>query len=356
MSVRIVYKENNEEEFWALWQKYIDKRKTTSRYTPTSIGNNLVYARMRDLLVVDKSFVYVVNGEPQACVFLPIEKRDGHIMVSNDSNDPYVDAPICANQAVRKKVFSHIDEIAKEHSVEKVMFIVSALDTRHLTYNYLHQYGYFDTSILKYVTDASGIDDIRKACRKGHRHDIKKMMENPTLEFFHVDENNSSYELHEEYRMLHKKCAGRVTRPKETFDMQFEKIKKKEAVLCGVTYEGVTVAYGYFDFKSDAALYYSGADDPDYDHLPLYHVLVYSAIEYFKKRGVTYIDLDQPSCPTAQIDFLPDAKQQNIAQFKRGFPGSFWNSHRGIKYYAKDVFQSDMKKFSDAYPEVMSLN
>jgi hypothetical protein len=188
-----------------------------------------------------------------------------------------------------------------------------------------------------------------RGCRKGHRTAIKKVLGDACFRTFVVDRQSPSYELHEEYRRLHHKCAGRVTRPKETFDQQYEKLLAGHAILVGLEYKEVRIAMSYFEHCHDKALYASGADDPLFNRLPLYHVMVFAAMEYYKRHDVRFLTMEQPVSPSAQYDYYPDDKQLNIALFKRGFPGRFMSCYRGVKYLADDLFLREADRFKERY-------
>lgn len=342
MSVKTIFKEKEPELFWQYWQKFIFEHKESPRYLKASIEYNLAYANN---IYCDKSFVYLENNEPLACVFLPIEKdADG---LSASFQGGYIDAPVILNKKVEKKVFLIIDEIARENNVSKIKFAIDVLSDKN--YNYLIKYGYLDSSILTYVIDLTSLKDLFKSCRENHRRNIKKIKNDKIFLVFYSDKKNSSYEIHEEYRELHHKCAGKVTRSKETFDFQFQELKQGNAVLFGLKYKGKNIAFVYFKYYKDKAIYSSAADDPDYNKFPLYHILIYSAMKYLKKRGVCFIDTGQPSSPSSQIDYYPDKKQLNIALFKCGFGGEFKHYFRGIKYFSKKLFKEDIKKFTKNY-------
>jgi hypothetical protein len=84
-------------------------------------------------------------------------------------------------------------------------------------------------------------------------------------------------------------------------------------------------------------------------HLPLYHLLMWNAMNYLKEKGVKYIDVGQPSNPSAQFGYYPDGKVQNIARFKRGFGGRFVDDRRGIKYLDKELFLAESAEFREQY-------
>ncbi|MFA4941237.1 MAG: GNAT family N-acetyltransferase [Patescibacteria group bacterium] len=339
MSIKIIFKEENEKLFWEQWNKFVSDKNLSIRYTEINVKHFLSFLD----LYKDRSFVYLENNEPMACAFLPIEKNEENLSISFMGG--YVDAPIASNKKVQKKIFGIIDEIARENKVSQIKFAVDVFSGER--FNYLMQYGYLNSSILTYIFDLS--QDLLLSCRKGHKSDIKTALKNKDFKTFFVDKNNPSEKLFREYIELHHKCSGRVTRSQITFDMQFEKIKTGKAFLVGLEYDGKNVAYVYFEYNADKAIYASTADDPDYDKLQLYHILVFKAMEYLKEKGARAVDTGQPSCPSSQFDYYIDKKQENIALFKRGFGGYFKENFRGIKYFSEEAFKKDAKKFIDNY-------
>ncbi len=346
MVLDIIFREKDEKSFWNAWGELLLKTKAGPRYLQSTIQYKL---ERSENLQSDKSFVAFLNGKPVSCVFLPVEKHENFLMAS--FRGEYLDAPLFENLAVQKAVFSSLDEIAKDNALSKIMFAIDPLAGEGGAYNYLQKYGYLDTSLLSYVIDLAKFENLLNGCRENHRRSIKEILNNKDFEVFYMDETNPSYEIHEEYRLLHHKASGRATRSKKTFDMQFEKLKQGNAALVGLRYKQKNIASLYFEHNFDKALYVSGADDPAYAKFPLYHVLMYSAMEYFKKRGVRELDTSQPSSPSLQFDYYPDEKQLNIALFKRGFGGDFKPLFRGVKYFSKELFEKDMKTFISQYEQ-----
>lgn len=328
------------------------RSKASTRYLPESIQGSLLTSQSRGLLLYDESFIYCVNKEAQAGVFLPFEKA-----VPEGSNEAgyvqatilgdYIDAPLVAHHIFEKKIFEAIDEITQKNHAAKIMFLIDPLDA--LSHNYLQKYHYLDTSFLNYIIDLKTEKDFLARCSKGHRSDIRRMLSNSDFSVFYMDKENASHDIHEEYRLLHHKCSGRVTRPKETFDLQFEKLKKGYGALFGLKFRTKTIAFSCYEFHGKRAAYTSAADDPEYDHLPLYHVLMYSAVKYLKSKGVERIDSEPPSGPSVQMGYIPTVKQTKIALFKRGFSGYYVQNFCGVKYFSKEVFQNDLKDFMKLY-------
>lgn len=340
MSVKIIFKEENEQLFWEQWNKFVDGKNLSSKYLKLNIEYNLAFL---ENLYSDKSFVYLENNEPLACVFLPIEKDGENLAISFKGG--YVDSPIISESRVQKKIFAIIDEIAEKNKVSKIKFAIDPLSSEK--YNYLIKYGYLNSSILTYILDLSG--DLYNSCRENHRRNIKKILKDENFKTFFADKDNILKNLFDEYVRLHHKCSGRITRPQITFDVQFEKIKAGKAFLVGLEYQEKNIAFVYFDYNANKAIYASAADDPDYDKLPLYHTLIFRALEYLKERGIYAVDTGQPSCPSPQFDYYIVKKQANIALFKRGFGGYFKENFRGIKYFSEEAFKNDVEKFIDNY-------
>jgi len=341
MSAEIIYKEENENLFWKHWNNFVNKKNLSIRYTEIQIKHLLTF--FSNSLYKDKSFIYLEDNEPHACVFLPIEKIENDLSMSFMGG--YLDAPIVSNERVQKIVLAIIDKVAIENKVSKIKFALDVLSKEN--YNYLLKYGYLDTSILTYVIDVSG--DLLGSCRRGHKCDIKNILKDQNFKIFYMDKKNASEELFTNYVLLHHKCSGKITRPQITFNMQLEKIKMGNAFLVALKYLEKNIAFVYFEHCNDKAIYASAADDPDYDRLPLYHVLIFKAMEYLKEKGVTLVDTGQPSCPSSQFDYYIDKKQENIALFKRGFGGSFKENFRGIKYFSEEAFKDDANKFIENY-------
>ena len=322
MSTQLILKEDNPVLFWQAWEDLVGSQGCSSRYFRISLEHDILIAKIRGKHFADKSFVYLENNRPLAMAFLPVEKIGDYYLIANDINDGYVDAPICANEAVEKKVYTMIDELARNHHIAKIMLAINPLEKKPVGYNYLQKYDYLDTTILKFVIDLSAAD-LLAGCRKGHRNDIKKYLQADSIRPIIVNQDNFNLDLCEQYKLLHYKCAGRVTWPQEFFESQYQKIKQGIASLVGLEYEGRNVAFSYFEHGNGEVIYASGADDPDYDKLPLYHLMLYYAMTHFQRLGARHIDTEQPASPSAQWDYYPDAKQHNIAFFKRGFPGDY---------------------------------
>lgn len=347
MSKVVLFEEANEPLFWQEWRNYTLRHHTGPKYLKENLEIQLLVSASKSLLFKDKSFVYLMDNQPVACIFLPLE-TDARGQTTITMSASYVEAPVCENETIRKEVFLLIDEIAKEYQVAKIMFTVDPLEL-DTAYNYLQHYGYLDTTLLAKSIDLGLTDDLLKQYHKRHRRTITAALHSEEFGTFVMDQANPSRQIHDEYVAFHHKCSGRVTRPEQTFTLQFDKLTRGYAALIGLQYQAKRVAYYYFDYLGKKALVYSAADDPDYDHLPLYHILSLKMMEYLKAKGVRYVDFGQPASPSPQFDYYPDLKQRNIAFFKHGLPGGVTSLFKGVKYFSPECFGEDVENFKTNY-------
>ncbi|MBI4138616.1 hypothetical protein HY479_00505 [Candidatus Uhrbacteria bacterium] len=336
--------------FWAGWEKLVAETGAGPRAARSFFDWQSGISQSRGFGVGDRSFLALRDGKPIAAAVVPIEQLDGRRQISLVGE--YTLAPLVADPGVWKDVMGHLTEAAEAERTECIKLMFDPLDDH--PYNLLQRFGFLDASILAYAIDLDPARNLLTAGRHGHEYDIKRILRDPDIEPFVVDrETSDAYERHEIYRALHEKCAGRVTRPKETFDAQFAQLERGEAMMVGLRYRGSPAVCAYFEFQNGKALYASGADDPDVTGKPLYHGMLYTAMQELQRRGVRSIDTGQPASPSAQRDCYPDAKQRNIALFKRGFVGDFRPYYRGVKYCSRAAFESDERLFTERYAETL---
>jgi len=352
--MQIIYKEDNIELFLRNWQEYIDNNLVSYKYTFLNIEYFILYSKY---LIKDKSFVIIENNKCVGICFLPIEKIE--TIVSISISNSYVFAPLTINKRIEKKIYETIELIIQEFDIQKINF---ALDPLILEYkdrfNYLLEYGFVDTSTSDCLIDLKLEEKkLWTNLRKSYKALINSILKNEEFEIVIIDKKNSSYELHEIYRELHAKCAGGATRVKETFDKQFEMLENDCASLIGLKYNSKFIGFNYFFHFQKTVIYASGADDPAYENsrIPIYHVILWKAIQYYKKREFDFIEFSQP-CGYNKIngfeDYL-DEKQINISHFKRGMGTKMVPAFRGVKYFDKYLFLKDIKKFKD---KVVNIN
>lgn len=288
-------------------------------------------------ILKDLSFIVVDNGRSIAYCPLFLEKHNNYLSFSFAGgylNSPLIKSavPNSYKKKIEKYCFEKIDELAGIHNVKKAMFSVEPVVSGH-KYNILMEYGYMDSSLNTIVVDLQNSEkELWANLRKSYQSIINKG--NRTFEICVFDHTNPSYDTHELYREYHYKAAGRITRLKETFDLQYEMLRNNKAVLIGIKYENHFIAFSYF-FHNTQAAYYASSSDDDSDlvkGMAFEHSIIWAAIKYYKEKGLNFLELGFALYKEHLFD-QPSDKEINISFFKKGFGGALLPLFRGIKYF-----------------------
>lgn len=131
----------------------------------------------------------------------------------------------------------------------------------------------------------------------------------------------------EEFRDLHIKVSGRVTRSAETWALQYRDVERQNAFLVWLrNAAGDMVGGGLFSYTCDEGLYAVGAYDRALFDKPLGHVVQYRAIEELKKKGVVWYKLGERFYGSDMP--RPSDKEISIGKFKQGFASHFFPCYR----------------------------
>lgn len=349
MQSQVIFRENP--SFEKHWNNFISKNSHVSVFY--SLGW-MKYQQLysEDRFVKDLSFILLAPGEhPIAICPLYLETYHGVNRFSyrgeflESLRTPLIDLSVIEMQgkAIEKEAFEIIESLAKEHQVKKINFLIDPLCAIYLSenFNYLTRNGYLDVSISTQIIDLKKTRELLwMELRKSYKALINKGER--TYEVVIMDVNNPDFALHENYRNLHFKAAGRVTRPLATFNQQFEMLKNDEAMLLGIKYQGQFVSFSYFIHLNKTAYYASEADDPDVE-VPLTYgpLSQWKALEYYKSRGWDYMELDNQQFGPQFFD-SPTDKDLSISMFKRGFGGKTFPLFRGVRYLDQELMKNEI--------------
>ena len=336
-----IFKKDDPVKFWDLWNRYTKERRAGPRYLKSDYEYLSVIMRENETLKDDLSFVAHQGNSVLACALLPVEEIDGVRSVSVEGGF-YTPLPLTTEKH-EKETFTLIDDLAKKNKINKM----------EASYNILQKYEYLDTSILTYIVDTSGGDELG-AYRKGHRSDVKRLMNDENISVLIADAGNPAPELHHAYERIRRGLSGRLDRTKETYAAQYQQLLDGNAALFALKQGNEIIACSYFFYAQDKARYGSSAHDIAYENIPAAHLLMHEARRYFSARGIAVINSELPSNPGAQFDYYPDEKWHAIARFKRGFPGHFSQEFRGIKYFSPKIFEQDLEEFSKKYKKAIT--
>jgi hypothetical protein len=320
-----------------------------------------------ELKPVSKSFfVYHNNKITAICPLFIEEKRFKNEKIKEISfGGDYGPAPALANDLTKKErekcfkmIFGHIDTLAKQNNVKRALIRFCPLSKSYIgrnIFNYLLKFGYFDCTFNTQILDLSkSLDELRKDIRHGHDAAIGSANKKLTVEIY--DKDNIVYEIFEKYRELHHKAAGRVTRPKRTFDIMFELIKKDMAFLVGAKMKGGFVGFSYFIKYKNKVYYGSACNDAEFEKIGIGHLIQWNAIRWMKERDIIYNEIGVQKFFNELTEPSTD-KEINISFYKRGFGGFTIPVFRGEKYYDKEyfveIFKQRMEKCANCLDRVM---
>lgn len=289
-----------------------------------------------EAFVADRSFVVMDGDQAVAACPIIIEQEDGvnRVAIRNSFDVGPLVAPGLVRRHRRKvedASFEVIEGIARTYDVAKIMMSMPFNGVPALSSPFPEQ-RYFDAAAFTHATDLSLSTQALWAEVRGSYHSIINKARR-RLRVVVVDANSPSYDLHTAYRLLHHKAAGRVTRPTLTFELQYRMLTENNAALV-VLLDGETpVACTYFHHHRGLAYLASIADDHDFDAgIPLEHLVIWTATEYYKARGFRFLELGYQQYGP-QIFETSSPKEAAISFFKRGFAGRSYYVPRGVRYY-----------------------
>ena len=165
-----------------------------------------------------------------------------------------------------------------------------------------------------YVDLSREVKDIHGNLRKSYRSLI-----NEGERLWQVEVHDKvSDEVFEEFHQLHIAVSGRVTRPKDTWDLQKRAINGGQDFLVTVRDgEQVLRGGGLFECSSTEGCYAVGAYDRNLFDKPVSHVVQWTAIKHLKETGRRWHYVGQRFYP-GDIP-SPTPKELQIAYFKEGF-------------------------------------
>ena len=134
----------------------------------------------------------------------------------------------------------------------------------------------------------------------------------------HADE-----QVWDEFRELHRRVAGRVTRSAESWNLQHQAVDSGSAFLVYLRdAEQRMVGGSLFHVSRDEGLYAVAAYDRTMFDKPVGHVVQYHAIQEMQKRGLKWYCLGTRFYPMDRP--TPTPKEIAIAEFKEGFATDYF--------------------------------
>jgi hypothetical protein len=260
---------------------------------------------------------FAVNEGDQAFVIVPC--------TSGERRLDYYDSPIrfflrsgldepVAQRAIAK-AFLHLDALAAERNVDEVVVCddtgLGSLSV--VGKQCLNRRAAAALRLNAYCALDGGEASMRRGLRKSFQSLINWGQRNLRIES--IDADNPSQVLFERYQDFHAAVAGRVTRPKRSWDVMFNWIAAgHRQLLLGFLATGELVSGTMVVDGGTQAYYASGVYDRErFDH-PLGHWPIWLAMLRSGERGMRSFDLGELPLPGTATN-----KEIAIGYFKRGF-------------------------------------
>ena len=135
-----------------------------------------------------------------------------------------------------------------------------------------------------------------------------------------LDRTSITMEHVEQFRMLHFVAAGRETRTRESWVLQYDMVRSGEAFCVVASMEGTLVSAALFPHSISHCFYGVSASRRDLFDKPLSHGVIWVGLLHAKKLGLRYFEMGEQLFPMAPRH-NPSQKELGISFFKRAFGG-----------------------------------
>jgi len=157
--------------------------------------------------------------------------------------------------------------------------------------------------------------NIRKSYKSLINWGIRELQ--PTV----FDSTNITWELMDVFRQLHIRESDKETRSVDSWQRQFEMVKKGEAFAVFGFYDDKIVSAGLFAHSKTNCFYGVSASRRELFEKPMFHALLWTAILHAKKLDCRWFEFGGQLFPNHPNDKPPTKKELGISRFKAGFGG-----------------------------------
>lgn len=310
--------------FRDLWLEFLNLLPQYSfRYLPAVIE---YYEMLSPKGTKNISFIVKSNNTPVAFCPLFIEEINGRKQASL-SDGGYLPAPLFhfglshkQKRTIERLVFEEITNQLSELGASRWLVSADVLScgTDILEDMLPARFGALDVSGQVHIMDLSQPkNELWSQLRHSAKSTINQGLK--IYDFKVYDKSNYSEEIGTRHRLLHHKCAGRITRPIETFYKMYSWIEEGYGLMFEHLYQGQTIQMICVVLGKHTAYGASAADDPDfYPKVPFTHSMNYFIFQEVAKRGVKYYDVGETTF-RSNMFHMHSSKEQSICDFKRGF-------------------------------------
>ena len=281
-----------------------------------------------------KNLSFAVFNENKIVALVPMAKRNLNKKITFSFGNNNVFSPLFSSNispSLRKKIYSFIfDFLKKKNKLKKIdlTFQVSPFffnkDNLEISsknqfeiLSFSKDYIVHNTLVLDLLKDESLLINNMS---KYHRRNIKKTSKLNNLKVEIIDYQYSKKIIGNkfgEFRKFHKISAGRITRPKKTWDLMLKKIYDNEAELFILNFGGKSVSFLFCARYKTLAWGWSQVNIKKYENISPRHFLEWNAIKYYKKNNLKYYEIGERYYK--QKKFSPTDKELTISEFKEKY-------------------------------------
>jgi len=159
-------------------------------------------------------------------------------------------------------------------------------------------------------------EELSRSVRKSYRSLINEGRR--IFDYRSYDADGFGDDVFREVRELHLRMAGRETRSRDSWREQENWVRGSNAMLNSVRKDGQLAGASLFPFTRDMAVYQIGVYDRELFDIPVAHVLIAEAVDYFKEKGLKTLFLGLRHYE-GDLCLKAGPKERNISYFKEGF-------------------------------------
>jgi FemAB family protein len=284
----------------------------------------------------DYSIVGYLNNYP-IFIFVLIkdmdEQKSFNLFINNYSVvQPLIDSNL--SQKRRKEIIEFLMKLLNEFELNPLFFESNLFPLMYDPnwFKELNDRFKIVTAMLEsksYLNLGDSIDNILKSFNKGTKYDIKK-----SLSLFNVEVLDSiEIQTFNDFKALHYKAAGRLTRTEETWRLQFNAINEDNAFLViSKNNDNKLIGAALFGITEDEMEYSVAAYERSLFDFPVSHGILFKAIEFGKSKNLKYLKLGTRLFESN----YPSIKEKNISNFKKHFSSEF---HITLSLMVEDVLK-----------------
>jgi len=237
--------------------------------------------------------------------------------------------------SLRRRVMStlleRIEGLAADAGASRILMqrhpvSLGALAGRDTGVNQLEpmQYGYMCHARSTMLVDLGlSNEELRLNLSKHLRKRLNRSEREGLTVVQHTGDSDITRAAFEIYREAHRVSAGRVTRPIETFEWMAHLLESSHASLFVTYVEGVPASHLYCGQFDRFAFGWSQANVEEFEQrFSPRHIVEWTAMTTYKSQGFKCYEIGV-IWPGPQPQFVPSAKQESIAEYKRRFGGYF---------------------------------